>query len=280
MSMKIYEKAIEEFSRMGGGSVSHNGLVGEPLLDTTLFDKLRIASSYQQIRPCLYTNGILLGQGENVERILESGISRLFISVSDFEETSYKRIFRVDKYHEVLQGIARLITSNKQMKNGIEVFLNVRTDKSRREVFSSDDYKRIIAPLFDGKYFRRDHIVVGRWFDSWCGQIQEKDLLDNMCMKADPRIKSLPCERTFYLEILPDGCVRACPCRFGRKGTHDELIVGNIAETNLEEIWAGEKMREIREGFLENELPEVCSSCNDYTYPSLKQYTLKRTTKV
>jgi len=273
MSIRIYEKAVREFARMGGGSVSHNGLVGDPLLDPTLFDKLRISSSYPEVcSRVLFTNGILLSQDKNVEKILESGISKLFISVSDFEETSYKRIFRVDKYHEVLEGIRLLITRSNEMKNSIEVFLNVRTNKNSREVLSSDDYKRIIAPLFD-----RDHIAISRWFDSWCGQIQEENLLNNMYMKPDPHIRSLPCERTFYLGILPDGYVRACPCRFGRKGTHDELIVGNIAENSLEQIWAGRKMREIRESFLENELPEVCGNCNDYTYPSLKQYTLKKT---
>jgi radical SAM protein with 4Fe4S-binding SPASM domain len=193
------------------------------------------------------------------------------VSVSDFEEASYKKIFRVDRYHEVLEGISQLITRNLQMKNRIEVFLNVRTNRSKREVFSSDDYRKIVAPLSDGGYFGRDHITVSRWFDSWCGQIRERDLLDNMYLKPYPHIKSLPCERTFYLGILPDGYVRACPCRFGRKGTHDELIVGNINETSLEAIWAGKRMREIRERFLENDLPEVCSNCNDYTYPSLKK---------
>ena len=93
-----------------------------------------------------------------------------------------------------------------------------------------------------------------------------------MRMKAKPHFRSLPCERTFYLGILPDGYVRACPCRFGRKGVHDELIVGNILETDLEDIWCGEEIRGIRRSFVENELPEVCRSCNDYVYPSLKQY--------
>lgn len=47
-------------------------------------------------------NGILLDK-VGIEEILNSGISRIMISVAAFDEETYKKIFRNDSYKQVVR---------------------------------------------------------------------------------------------------------------------------------------------------------------------------------
>ena len=64
--------------------------------------------------------------------------------------------------------------------------------------------------------------------------------------------------------ILVNGDVRICGCRYGKERKHDELVIGNIKEKSLSEIWFGSEPTTICERFLRGELPLPCQKCFMY----------------
>ena len=78
---------------------------------------------------------------------------------------------------------------------------------------------------------------------------KEKELLiesDNFCM--------LP---WMHLHAFPDG--RAYPCCFAL----DKLHVGNVNENSMEEVFNGEKMKQMRLNMLSNKKSRECAKCYD-----------------
>jgi len=266
LDVDTYRKAVQEYADIGGRYVYHSALTGDALLDPTIFQKLLIASSDPRLHLTLFTNAVLLG--ENVEKLLDSGVNTVCISTSDFSMQSFERIYRVRKYYQVLEGIEKLIKENERRGGKVDIFLFLRTNKARGDVFSAPDFRDRIHPLFDG-HFTPNHVFVFRAFDSWCGQIRKENLLEGMHMRVNPHFRLMPCEKTFHLGVLPNGDVRACHARFTSKGPHDELVIGNIKETSLKDIWWGPKIREIRRRFERGNLPTPCRKCNEYWFASL-----------
>ncbi len=61
---------------------------------------------------------------------------------------------------------------------------------------------------------------------------------------------------TNYVKIEPNGEVYPC-CRGPR-----ELLMGNVNEQSMAEIWNGEQYREFRRRMNRKDYPEVCSTCD------------------
>jgi radical SAM protein with 4Fe4S-binding SPASM domain len=77
---------------------------------------------------------------------------------------------------------------------------------------------------------------------------------------------NLPCEVLIdrHVDILVNGDVRMCGCRYGREGKHDDLVIGNIKDESLSQIWFGAGPRELCKKFLTSDLPKSCRSCSMY----------------
>ena len=64
---------------------------------------------------------------------------------------------------------------------------------------------------------------------------------------------------TNYVKIEPSGDVFPC-CRGPR-----ELLMGNVNEQSMAEIWNGERYREFRRRMNEKDYPDVCRGCDVLT---------------
>ena len=51
--------------------------------------------------------------------------------------------------------------------------------------------------------------------------------------------------------VLVDGTVRCCPC-------YAQVVVGNIYESSISEIWNAEALVEMRDAFTRGALPRPC----------------------
>jgi radical SAM protein with 4Fe4S-binding SPASM domain len=71
--------------------------------------------------------------------------------------------------------------------------------------------------------------------------------------------------------ILADGRVNACACR----DVEAELIVGNVNDKPLKEIWAGREITELIERHERGDYPDVCKRCTYFVsvYNSRKSRT-------
>ena len=101
---------------------------------------------------------------------------------------------------------------------------------------------------------------------SWGGQIRQRDLLPGMQLIPCSRLRRRPCKWTFVPMVSWDGKVRACACRF--RGTEqsdgDELLVGDMKQESLSDIWLGPRPRELRRRFTRGDIPQVCADCAAY----------------
>jgi radical SAM protein with 4Fe4S-binding SPASM domain len=65
--------------------------------------------------------------------------------------------------------------------------------------------------------------------------------------------------------VYANGNVGACSCRDFEASS--ELILGNVANDRLEDLWKGEKLAGIRSAWLtRNQVPDICQSCRHYLY--------------
>jgi hypothetical protein len=80
-----------------------------------------------------------------------------------------------------------------------------------------------------------------------------------------------PCSLPFRsLGVSWDGSVPLCRVSAFQTGTTDGLVLGNIHDTTLAEIWHGEVLRQYREGHRRQrpELMPVCRNCPDPQRPA------------
>lgn len=259
MPMDIFAKALKEYVEMGGKNIGFNPLVGEPLIDPKLFERLKLVSQYPLEKIFLFTNAIELAKDKMVEDLLSSGLDEINVSLPAFDKETFKRTMGVDRYEDAIGGLIRLLRSNEEHGRPLRVLIHLRGGV---EGWFADDFWQRIYPLV-GKDFIRDNMQYSRLFDNWAGQISKKDLPEGAGFYPLGRLRLRPCDRTFQVAVLVNGDLRACDCRFGEKGRHDELVFGNIRENSLSQLWQGERLNRIRRSFKGRGLP-VCRGCNDY----------------
>ena len=92
--------------------------------------------------------------------------------------------------------------------------------------------------------------------------IQAYKDLEILKNKEVPRLKkNYSCSEPWgQITVYADGTVAPCCNTFGRN-----LPIGNINENSIKEIWNGEKMTEIREGFKNNQPHKTCQICINNT---------------
>lgn len=104
-------------------------------------------------------------------------------------------------------------------------------------------------------------IEVIHTFDSWAGKVKNPDLERVGLEATQPPYKRGACELLFAKPIvLANGKVNACACR----DVEVELIVGDLADAPLKEIWAGQGIDSIIDQHERGDFPEVCRRCTWY----------------
>jgi MoaA/NifB/PqqE/SkfB family radical SAM enzyme len=257
MSMELFKRAFKEYIDMGGGNVAFAPMVGEPTLDPYLLKRLSIIKEGSSIKNCyLFTNGILLDK-VGITQLLSSGVNVIHISTAGFDKDMYQRLYRSRKYDRVINNIHEILKKNYEMGKPVRITLEIRHDESVRKVLNKQDFKERISPYLDKK-----HISSLMYFDDWGGLIEKSDLSGSMKL-AKPKRGKVPCSRTFSAMVTWDGKVRACACRSLFEEV-DELIIGDLEKSSLEDIWYGDTLKDLRSGFEHGAIPKVCQNCSMY----------------
>ncbi len=260
MSWRIFKKAIDDFSALGGGVVSLTPIVGEPLLDPGIIEKIHYAVLASNIESVyLFTNGILLSKGNLYKKIVNSGIDSITISTPGFDEQIFKKVYGSDDYFVMLSGVKALLAYNKSQGEPIKIILEFKSPINPSRALSSDDYIQQIKPFIS----ERVYIKFLFDYDNWGGLVGKKDLLGVMRLKRTPKFKRWPCTENDNVAVLFDGAVRLCGCRLA-SSEHDELVVGNIKTASLEAILRGQEANSIKERFERGAAPTVCRRCSRY----------------
>jgi len=256
-----FETVIKTHAKNGGTFVSLTPIVGDPLVDPDIVGKVRYVTQHG-LDVAFFTNGILLNRVD-LAGLLHSGLRSITVSTAPLDRDLFERIYRSKRYNDVFSGLVRLLTLRNELGAGFKVNLSFRSPLSYSGTLDLPDFRNTVWPLLTA--MERAEIFVQNSYDDWAGQITREDLLPGMRLQVPPHLKRRPCRWTFVPMVAWDGLVRACACRFRPSPQgDDELVVGDLRDATLAEIWFGDRVKALRRRFPAGELPFVCRKCPVY----------------
>ena len=224
----------------------------EPLLYKKFPEVLELAAKAGIMDQFLFTNGTLLNR-KNSEIILNSSLTRLFVSLDAATESTYDKVRIPVNKKKINTNRLRHIETN------IKNFVSLRKALNKKLPLT-----RVSFVALESNYHEVDQFIE-KWIDIVdTVEIQKENSInfyDDLHKKKFDTSKLVLSEYNCnepwgQVGIHADGTVGPCCNTVGRN-----LPVGNVLEQPLKEIWQNEKMKEIREGFINNKPNIICKLC-------------------
>jgi MoaA/NifB/PqqE/SkfB family radical SAM enzyme len=209
----------------------------EPLCDSRVFDIIKRLKKVNVLEVMFNTNGILLNK-INVDKLIDSGIDKIIISVDTLDSKMYKKMRKGGDLYILLKNLEYLFK-----KNNNQITIRIQAVIKDQSIFSISEYKEYFQNKVDQIAFNRylnfdDHTELKEEFEFCCGQLWQR------------------------LFILADGDI--IPCCRAMKGFDEKLkILGNIKSNSIQEIWKSSKLKVLRELHKNNESHKIymCRIC-------------------
>lgn len=261
--------------------------IGEPLMNPDIFKIVKYAKKRNAIIK-FDTNATLLTK-ENIDKILDTKIDVLSISVDGADKKSYEKIRIGANFNQVKTNIKNLVDErNKQKsKTKIHMFFVLQKDniqnlpnfiKLANELSINYLAGSFVVQL--GKNQNKDNKISFNQDKLKQTLLETEELLKNTKTEVsiNPLLNylkspettrnnynsNMPCYMPWYsIFITCDGWVN--PCDFS---CDNEVVFGNAFEQPFKEIWNNEKLKAFRRQLLENRknIP-ICANCGvDETY--------------
>ena len=228
-------KEVISDSVLAGVMSLNFGAFSEPLIHRDLWSLIQFSHSKGIVDTRVITNGLLLNRWKN--EIFDSGLVNLFISIDAFTESTYQQI-RGKGFNKVIENVLEIIKERELRNSALPIIRVSWVDMGINEK-EKDDFIKYRTGLVD-------HVDIQTWSD-----------FTNVPIKVDlstPRV--FECRSPWQrLSVLANGDVLPC-CDFNGRS----LILGNIQENSLSEIWQGTRLTEVRENLLADSSP-ICSAC-------------------
>jgi len=250
----LFLKYIDQVGELNNVErISPVGL-GEPFLYPYWENALRrIKIKLPEISLRLTTNGTLVDDdiAKRLFNILGNDDHILF-SLNAGDRETYRNSMGADKFDSVVDNINRFLQIRKssERKPSVEVQIIV-TDLTASSV---NEFKA----QWEGRLDRRKDVVFIRELENWGGKITT----DRHTLKKITN--RYPCVALWNTSVVDvDGNVYPC-CEALSDREKSSLVLGNINETSLKELFVGKRFREIKEKHLRgkwDEFPE-CKKCD------------------
>jgi radical SAM protein with 4Fe4S-binding SPASM domain len=245
MDFELFKKVIDEAKNFVHDVNIHHR--GESLLHKRLFDMIRYAKENGIVLK-LHTNATLLNE-VNAKRVLESGLDFISFSFDGLDKETYERYRVGAKYEQTIKNITRFLTIKKQLGKKrpftvLELLDFIQNDKAY-DLSRFSEFKR----QFDGLPLDRFTIKKPHNF---AGNI-------NLNITNGKAVYS-PCTFLWHsLVIFWNGGVSPCPQDF-----HGEIILGNVRENTIVEVFNGDRIAALREKALKTDVAELspCFNCD------------------
>ena len=262
MSMDVFKKALKESEELAIKKINLTPFAGEILVDKSILDKIKIINKYNFKVVSTYTNLLNLHKFD-IDEFLNLGITDLHISTAPLERNLYRKIYRVNKYDHLLENLISLLGKyNKSKAKTINnICIEFRGNISLNECINLPDYKHYIAPLISTNNIK---IAAMNTYDSWMGSISQDDLLEGMKIAKESGKKILPCNRLNNLQVLSNGDMRVCGCRFNNASSEDIFYVGNIKTMSISKAYNSDIVKNLKKSFFKGTPPEECQKCSWY----------------
>lgn len=261
LDMLLFKKVVDEFVALGGFDISFTPVIGDPLLDPYLLERVRYVKQFPQIKSLGFVTNLQWLHRFDMEEFFNAGIDWLVVSTTLSGPEKYFEFFGVDRYEQTIKNLIKLVEENEKRGNRIRITISLnRTDEKNNEIVTHPDYKRV-------KSFAEKGVITmpktGLCVDDWLGYVQLPAYLKRRPLY--PRLFR-PCWLLYAgLVVFCNGKIGVCACRDFE--ANSELILGDIKSTTLREVWEGEKLANIRSNWRnKNKIPNICKRCSYYVY--------------
>jgi radical SAM protein with 4Fe4S-binding SPASM domain len=228
----------------------------EPLMDKDLFKKIRLVKEIGRkgIITMVVTNGNLFTTKKTNE-LEDSGLDILNFSIDALTEETYNKIRVGLNYKSVLKNIENVLNSN--YKNCLLVsFVKQRDNIDELREFKRYWKKKGISTLAFTICNRSGGV---RDFENFELQNQDYSILNPFISSIWKKIAKCCITPLAEFIILWNGDVLLCCNDYSKK-----LVLGNVNDSSIKEIWNGKEYQKIRELHFNGEYKKIsiCSNCS------------------
>ena len=246
LDFKLFKKIIDEGSKEGLYSIKLSYL-GEPLMCKELPKMIRYAKDKGIVDVMFNTNGALLTEDIS-KKLINAGLDKIFISFDSPFKEKYEKIRVGAKFEKVLgniKTIVKLRNKRKSLSPIVRVSMTVMKE-NKDEVL---DYIKLFGKVVD---------LIG--FGDYVNP-QQKDLKSKeRTITKFRKHKNFICSQLYQrLFIHYDGKIGLCCTDYDA-----ELNLGNAWNTNIKDVWLGNKIQKIRKLHERGEWYKVklCRKCD------------------
>ncbi len=233
---------------------------GEPYLNPGFLDTVRYAN-LKNIYTATSTNGHYLTK-ENAQKTVQSGLSRLIISMDGTDQQTYQKYRIGGKLDKVISGIENLVTARKELKQKTPFIIlqfivfdhnihQIKQVKSMAKKLGVDKLELKTAQVYDfekGSQLIPEDKNYSRYQKNEDSEYSIKSSLMNKCWKMWHS-----CVMTWDGNIVP--------CCFDKDAKY---TMGNIQTQSFGEIWNGPKYLDFRSRLLANRKEiDICKNCTE-----------------
>jgi radical SAM protein with 4Fe4S-binding SPASM domain len=255
MRMDLFRKVIDDIATFDRPiKVLRLYKDGEPFLNKWLGEMVAYAKQSGCVEYIDTTTNASLITPERLAPVLEAGLDKINISVDGMNREQYLKFTGFDMDFERLVENVKWLYAN---KGDCEVVIKIPGD------LISEPQKQEFLATF-GNYC--DRIFIENFAPCW----PEFDVEAYTGIKITEGIYKQPitptdtCPYIFYsISVNSDGLVSSCFLDWGRK-----LLVGDVKEKSLREIWTSPELNALRRQHLEGRRMEngVCSNCGQLSH--------------
>jgi radical SAM protein with 4Fe4S-binding SPASM domain len=222
-------------------------------------------ASRKNIYTVTSTNAHYLDDG-NARKTVESGLSRIIISIDGTTQESYQQYRVGGSLQKVIEGAKNLVNWKRKLKSATPyvIFQMVVFSHNENETGSlarlanecgADEVKLKTAQIYD--FGRGSKLIpVNKKFSRYV----QPELTFNGFQIKNPLLNH--CWKMWHSCVVTwDGLV--VPCCFDKDATH---VMGDLKKQSFREIWNGEAYREFRSRLLRSRKGiDICSNCSEGT---------------
>ena len=233
---------------------------GEPYINPNFLEMVRYAAD-KKIYTITSTNGHFMSEA-NAKKTVESGLSRIIISVDGTTQDTYESYRKEGNLENVLQGARNLVKWKKELKSAtphiIFQFLVVKPNEHQipeiyklAEEIGVDEVKLKTAQVYD--YKDGNELIptiekYSRYKKQKDGSFSIKNQLLNHCWKL-----------WHSCVITWDG--KVVPCCFDKDATYR---LGDLKQNSFKKIWADKSYQSFRKELLNGrDKIDICTNCTE-----------------
>ena len=256
MDDALFDKVVTEIAAHPEVHTFVPMLQNEPLLDKKLFDRIARfkAITAGRIRVELVTNGAFLTE-EVVEQIRRVRLDILDISLDAATRETYEKIRVGLDFDQVIAGVERVVAAHLRDTSIFVRLVRQRANMGEVHEFTRRWRARGVSVFI---YSAHDRAGSVERFDDRI-RLSEREL--PVLQRAERRASRVwfrHCPIPFAMtNILHNGDMLMCVHDWGRK-----VVLGNVRDATIAELWNGERMREVRRLVSERRYSDV-PSCRD-----------------